>query len=60
MIESFLEKISEFKSNTDPALKTRITPFKKSITSKAHVPFKIKAPDITPLSPGISDSGKIE
>lgn len=60
LLESFLEKISAFETNTDPSLKTRISPFRKDVVSKAKTPFTVKAPDITPLSQGKADIGKLE
>jgi hypothetical protein len=56
---SFLEKLSEFKTNTDPNLKTRVAPFRKDLVAQTKAPFKIKAPDITDLSKGKSDEGDI-
>lgn len=57
---SLINKIAEFKVQTDPKLKTRVSPFRKDMTSKAETPYEIKAPDITTLSTGKSDRGKIE
>lgn len=57
---SIMEKLAAFKIQTDPKLKTRISPFRKDITAKAKVPYKIEAPSITPPSKGKTDEGHIQ